>query len=334
MQGISGFGRIGRLVCRAACEKDGAEIVAVNDPFCDVKYAAYLFKYDSTHGIYKGTVDYDEAASTLIVDGKSIAFMAVRNPNECPWGEKGADIVCESTGIFTTIEKASMHCEGGAKKVIISAPSADAPMFVMGVNHTTYTPDINILSNASCTTNCLGPLAKVIHEKYGIIEGLMTTVHATTATQKTVDGPSGKDWRGGRGAGQNIIPASTGAAKAVGKVLPALNGKLTGMAFRVPTPDVSVVDLTCKLATETTYDDIKATMKAAAESPEYKGIIGYTEDQVVSTDFQGDARTSIFDAGAGIGLTSTFFKLVSWYDNEWGYSNKLVELAMHVSTTM
>ena len=260
--------------------------------------------------------------------------MAVRNPNECPWGEKGADIVCESTGIFTTIEKASMHCEGGAKKVIISAPSADAPMFVMGVNHMTYTKDIKILSNASCTTNCLGPLAKVIHEKYGIIEGLMTTVHATTATQKTVDGPSGKDWRGGRGAGQNIIPASTGAAKAVGKVLPALNGKLTGMAFRVPTPDVSVVDLTCKLATETTYDDIKATMKAAAESPEYKGIIGYTEDQVVSTDFQGDAHTSIFDAGAGIGLTSTFFKLVSWYDNEWGYSNKLVELAMHVSTTM
>jgi len=330
--GISGFGRIGRLVCRAACEKDGAEIVAVNDPFCDVKYAAYLFKYDSTHGIYKGTVDYDEAASTLIVDGKSIAFMAVRNPNECPWGEKGADIVCESTGIFTTIEKASMHCEGGAKKVIISAPSADAPMFVMGVNHMTYTKDIKILSNASCTTNCLGPLAKVIHEKYGIIEGLMTTVHATTATQKTVDGPSGKDWRGGRGAGQNIIPASTGAAKAVGKVLPALNGKLTGMAFRVPTPDVSVVDLTCKLGTETTYDDIKATMKAAAESPEYKGIIGYTEDQVVSTDFQGDARTSIFDAGAGIGLTSTFFKLVSWYDNEWGYSNKLVELAMHVDS--
>ena len=332
--GISGFGRIGRLVCRAACEKEGAEVTAVNDPFCDVKYAAYLFKYDSTHGIYKGTVDYDEAASTLIVDGKSIAFMAVRNPNECPWGEKGADIVCESTGIFTTIEKASMHCEGGAKKVIISAPSADAPMFVMGVNHMTYTKDIKILSNASCTTNCLGPLAKVIHEKYGIVEGLMTTVHATTATQKTVDGPSGKDWRGGRGAGQNIIPASTGAAKAVGKVLPALNGKLTGMAFRVPTPDVSVVDLTCKLGTETTYDDIKATMKAAAESPEYKGIIAYTEDQVVSTDFQGDAHTSIFDAGAGIGLTSTFFKLVSWYDNEWGYSNKLVELAMHVSTTM
>ena len=252
---------------RAACEKDGAEIVAVNDPFCDVKYAGAPLRRPDAYGIYKGTVDYDEAASTLIVDGKSIAFMAVRNPNECPWGEKGADIVCESTGIFTVIEKASMHCEGGAKKVIISAPSADAPMFVMGVNHTTYTKDIKILSNASCTTNCLGPLAKVIHEKYGIIEGLMTTVHATTATQKTVDGPSGKDWRGGRGAGQNIIPASTGAAKAVGKVLPALNGKLTGMAFRVPTPDVSVVDLTCKLATETTYDDIKATMKAKAESP-------------------------------------------------------------------
>jgi len=330
--GISGFGRIGRLVCRAACEKEGADIVAVNDPFCDVKYAAYLFKYDSTHGIYKGTVTYDEAASTLIVDGKPIKFFAVRNPPEVPWGEAGADIVCESTGIFTVIEKASMHLQGGAKKVIISAPSADAPMFVMGVNHTTYTKDITILSNASCTTNCLGPLAKIVHEEWGIVEGLMTTVHATTATQKTVDGPSGKDWRGGRGAGQNIIPASTGAAKAVGKVLPALNGKLTGMAFRVPTPDVSVVDLTCKLAKEATYDEIKAVMKAKSESAEYKGIFGYTEDQVVSTDFQGDARSSIFDAGAGISLTPTFVKLVSWYDNEWGYSNRLVELAMHVDS--
>jgi len=330
--GISGFGRIGRLVCRAACEKEGATVVSVNDPFCDVKYAAYLFKYDSTHGIYKGTVDFDEASSTLIVDGCKIKFNAVRNPEEVPWGADGADIVCESTGIFTTIDKASLHMKGGAKKVIISAPSADAPMFVMGVNHTSYTKEINVLSNASCTTNCLGPLAKVIHEKYEIVEGLMTTVHATTATQKTVDGPSGKDWRGGRGAGQNIIPASTGAAKAVGKVLPALNGKLTGMAFRVPTPDVSVVDLTCKLAKETTYDDIKATMKEASESPAYKGIIGYTEDQVVSTDFQGDARSSIFDAGAGIMLTSTFVKLVSWYDNEWGYSNRLVELAMHVDS--
>jgi len=331
--GISGFGRIGRLVCRAACEKDGAEVTAVNDPFCDVKYAAYLFKYDSTHGIYKGTVDYDEASSTLVVDGKKIKFYAARNPNEVPWGEAGADIVCESTGIFTTIEKAELHMKGGCKKVIISAPSADAPMFVMGVNHTKYTADVNVLSNASCTTNCLGPLSKVIHEKYGIVEALMTTVHATTATQKTVDGPSGKDWRGGRGAGQNIIPASTGAAKAVGKVLPELNGKLTGMAFRVPTPDVSVVDLTAKLAKETTYDDIKATMKAAAESDEYKGIIGYTDEQLVSTDFQGDARSSVFDAGAGIMLTPTFVKLVSWYDNEWGYSNRLVELAMHVSTT-
>jgi len=330
--GISGFGRIGRLVCRAACEKEGAEVVAVNDPFCDVEYAAYLFKYDSTHGIYKGTVDCDPKTSELIVDGKKIAFMAVRNPSECPWGEKGASIVCESTGIFTTIEKASEHLKGGAKKVIISAPSADAPMFVMSVNHKEYTKDINILSNASCTTNCLGPLAKIIHEEYGIVEGLMTTVHATTATQKTVDGPSGKDWRGGRGAGQNIIPSSTGAAKAVGKVIPDLNGKLTGMAFRVPTPDVSVVDLTCKLGKPAKYEEICALIKAKSETPEYKGIMGYTEDQVVSTDFQGDKRSSIFDQGAGIGLTDTFVKLVSWYDNEWGYSNRLVELAMHVDS--
>ena len=331
--GISGFGRIGRLVCRAACEKEGAEVVAVNDPFCDVKYAAYLFKYDSTHGIYsKGEVSYDEAASTLIVGGQSIKFFAVKNPTEVPWGASGADIVCESTGIFTVIEKASMHLQGGCKKVIISAPSADAPMFVMGVNHTKYTKDINILSNASCTTNCLAPLAKVIHENYTIVEGLMTTVHATTATQKTVDGPSGKDWRGGRGAGQNIIPSATGAAKAVGKVLPDLNGKLTGMAFRVPTPDVSVVDLTCKIEKEATYEEICKTMKAASESPEYKGIIGYTDEQLVSTDFQGDSRSSVFDALAGISLNKNFVKLVSWYDNEWGYSNRLVELAMHVDS--
>jgi len=328
--GISGFGRIGRLVCRAACEKDGANVVAVNDPFCDVKYAAYLFKYDSTHGNYKGEVSCDEANNILKVDKQSIKFFAVRNPDEVPWGASGADIVCESTGIFTTIEKASAHLKGGAKKVIISAPSADAPMFVMGVNHTTYSKDVNILSNASCTTNCLAPLAKIIHEAYTIKEGLMTTVHATTATQKTVDGPSGKDWRGGRGAGQNIIPSSTGAAKAVGKVIPALNGVLTGMAFRVPTPDVSVVDLTCKLAKETTYDEIKALIKAKSESPEYKGIMGYTDEQLVSNDFLGDSRSSIFDAGAGIMLNSTFVKLVSWYDNEWGYSNRLVELAMHV----
>jgi len=330
--GISGFGRIGRLVCRAACLKDGAEVVAVNDPFCDVKYAAYLFKYDSTHGIYKGEVSFDEADSSIIVDGKKIKFYAARNPNEVPWGASGADIVCESTGIFTTIDKAKMHVEGGAKKVIISAPSADAPMFVMGVNHTKYTKDINVLSNASCTTNCLGPLSKIINDEFGIVEGLMTTVHATTATQKTVDGPSGKDWRGGRGAGQNIIPASTGAAKAVGKVLPELNGKLTGMAFRVPTPDVSVVDLTCKLAKETTYEEICAVIKAKCDTPEYKGIMGFTDEDLVSTDFQGDSRSSIFDAKAGIGLTKTFFKLVSWYDNEWGYSNRLVELAMHVDS--
>jgi glyceraldehyde 3-phosphate dehydrogenase len=329
--GISGFGRIGRLVCRAACErKDGADVVAVNDPFCDVKYAAYLFKYDSTHGQYKGEVSCDEESNTLIVNGKRIQFFAIRNPNEVPWGATGADVVCESTGIFTTVDKAKAHLDGGAKKVIISAPSADAPMFVMGVNHTKYTKDINILSNASCTTNCLAPLAKIIHEEYGIVEGLMTTVHATTATQKTVDGPSGKDWRGGRGAGQNIIPASTGAAKAVGKVLPELNGKLTGMAFRVPTPDVSVVDLTCKLNKPASYEDICAMIKAKCATPEYAGIMGYTDEQVVSTDFQGDARSSVFDKNAGIGLTDTFVKLVSWYDNEWGYSNRLVDLAMHV----
>jgi len=297
-----------------------------------VKYAAYLFKYDSTHGIYKGEVSFDEADSSIIVDGKKIKFYAARNPNEVPWGASGADIVCESTGIFTTIDKAKLHVEGGAKKVIISAPSADAPMFVMGVNHTKYTKDINVLSNASCTTNCLGPLSKIINDEFGIVEGLMTTVHATTATQKTVDGPSGKDWRGGRGAGQNIIPASTGAAKAVGKVLPELNGKLTGMAFRVPTPDVSVVDLTCKLAKETTYEEICAVIKAKCDTPEYKGIMGFTDEDLVSTDFQGDSRSSIFDAKAGIGLTKTFFKLVSWYDNEWGYSNRLVELAMHVDS--
>merc|ERR1712039_998569 len=255
-----------------------------------------------------------------------------RDPKDIKWADAGAEYVVESTGVFTTMEGAQKHMTGGAKKVVISAPSADAPMFVMGVNQEKYDPSLKVVSNASCTTNCLAPLAKVINDKYGIIEGLMTTVHATTATQKTVDGPSGKDWRGGRGAAQNIIPSSTGAAKAVGKVIPALNGKLTGMAFRVPTPDVSVVDLTAKLGKEATYDAICALIKAKSESPEYKGVMGYTEDQVVSTDFQGDSRSSIFDKGAGISLTPTFVKLVSWYDNEWGYSNRLVELAMHVDS--
>merc|ERR1712032_1231815 len=328
--GISGFGRIGRLVCRAACEKEGATVVAVNDPFCDVKYAAYLFKYDSTHGIYKGTVDYDEASSKLTVDGCPISFCAVRNPSEVPWGEAGADIVCESTGIFTTIDKASEHMGGGAKKVIISAPSADAPMFVMSVNHKAYTKDINVLSNASCTTNCLGPLAKIIHENFSIVEGLMTTVHATTATQKTVDGPSGKDWRGGRGAGQNIIPSSTGAAKAVGKVIPALNGKLTGMAFRVPTPDVSVVDLTVRIEKSASYKEVCNAIKQASEG-DYKGVMGYTEDEVVSTDFLGCPLSSIFDAKAGIALNDNFLKLISFYDNEWGYSNRVVDLLVYIS---
>ena len=295
----------------------------------DLDYMVYMFKYDSTHGQYDGTVTKD--GSKLVIDGKKIAVFTERDATKIPWASAGCDYVVESTGIFTTIEKASAHLKGGAKCVFISAPSADAPMYVMGVNHNQYKGE-DIVSNASCTTNCLGPLAKIIHEEYGIVEGLMTTVHATTATQKTVDGPSGKDWRGGRGAGQNIIPSSTGAAKAVGKVIPALNGKLTGMAFRVPTPDVSVVDLTAKLGKETTYDEIKALIKAKCETPEWKGIMGYTEDQVVSTDFQGDSRSSVFDAGAGIMLTSTFVKLVSWYDNEWGYSNRLVELAMHVDS--
>merc|ERR1712086_1195809 len=284
-----------------------------------------------THGLYKGTVSCDEATSTLTVDGNAIKFFAVRNAEEVPWGASGADIICESTGIFTVIEKASAHLKGGAKKVIISAPSADAPMFVMGVNHTKYTKDINVLSNASCTTNCLAPLAKIIHEEYGIVEGLMTTVHALTATQKTVDGPSGKDWRGGRGAGQNIIPSSTGAAKAVGKVLPDLNGKLTGMAFRVPTPDVSVVDLTCILEKPAKMDDIIAKVKEAAGGS-MKGVLDWTDEEVVSTDFVTCSSSSIVDISAGIALSDTFVKLVSWYDNEWGYSNRLVDLAVFMST--
>ena len=320
--------RSGRLVLRAAIEKGTCSVVAVNDPFIDLDYMAYMFKFDSTHGRYNGEVTTKEGK--LIVDGHTITIYGHRDPSEIPWAEAGAEYVVESTGVFTLKEKAEMHFSGGAKKVIISAPSKDAPMFVCGVNEGKYTPDLNVISNASCTTNCLAPLVKVIHEKYGIEEGLMTTVHATTATQKTVDGPSQKDWRGGRGAGANIIPSSTGAAKAVGKVMPELNGKLTGMAFRVPTPDVSVVDLTVRLNTETTYEDIKATMKAASEDS-MKGILKYTEEAVVSTDFVHDDASCVFDAGAGIMLNSKFCKLVAWYDNEWGYSNRVVDLISHVA---
>jgi glyceraldehyde 3-phosphate dehydrogenase len=328
--GINGFGRIGRLVLRAAVEK-GADVVAINDPFIDVEYMVYMFKYDSTHGRFKGDVSHE--GGFLVVNGKKIAVFQEMKPTAIPWAKAGAEYVVESTGVFTTLEKANAHLQGGAKKVIISAPSADAPMFVMGVNHTAYDPaSHHIVSNASCTTNCLAPLAKVIHDNFTIVEGLMTTVHSVTATQKTVDGPSSKLWRDGRGAAQNIIPASTGAAKAVGKVIPELNGKLTGMAFRVPTPDVSVVDLTCRLAKDATYDQIKAVVKAAAESDHWKGILGYTEDEVVSTDFLGDSRSSIFDAKAGISLNKNFVKLISWYDNEYGYSCRVVDLIKYMQT--
>lgn len=326
--GINGFGRIGRLVLRAAMAQETVQVVAINDPFITLEYMAYMFQYDSTHGQYKGDVSIKDGK--LVVDGTAITVFSCRDPSEIGWGAAGADYVVESTGVFTVKEKASAHLKGGAKKVIISAPSADAPMFVVGVNEDKYTPDLDIVSNASCTTNCLAPLAKVIHENFGIADGLMTTVHATTATQKTVDGPSHKDWRGGRGAGANIIPSSTGAAKAVGKVIPELNGKLTGMSFRVPTPDVSVVDLTVRLEKETTYDEIKAVIKAASEGS-MKGILGYTEDAVVSTDFVGDTRSSIFDAGAGIMLNGNFVKLVSWYDNEVGYSTRVIDLIKHMN---
>uniref|UniRef100_V5GLY3 Glyceraldehyde-3-phosphate dehydrogenase n=1 Tax=Anoplophora glabripennis TaxID=217634 RepID=V5GLY3_ANOGL len=326
--GINGFGRIGRLVLRASIER-GAEVVAVNDPFLDVDYMVYLFKFDSTHGRYKGCVSSD--GKNLIVDGKKIAVFQERDPKAIPWGQSGADYVVESTGVFTTIEKASAHLAGGAKKVIISAPSADAPMYVCGVNLDAYNPADKVISNASCTTNCLAPLAKVIHDNFEIVEGLMTTVHATTATQKTVDGPSGKLWRDGRGAGQNIIPASTGAAKAVGKVIPALNGKLTGMAFRVPLANVSVVDLTVRLGKGASYDEIKAKVKEAAEG-DLKGILGYTDEEVVSSDFIGDTHSSIFDAKAGISLNQNFVKLISWYDNEYGYSTRVIDLIKYIST--
>ncbi|KQS45793.1 MULTISPECIES: type I glyceraldehyde-3-phosphate dehydrogenase [Flavobacterium] len=325
--GINGFGRIGRIVFRETINRDNVEVVAIND-LLDVEHLAYLLKYDSVHGRFAGKVEVKDGK--LFVNDRLIRVTAEKDPSVLKWDEVGVDVVAECTGIFTTLEKANEHIKGGAKKVVISAPSADAPMFVMGVNHTKATAADTIVSNASCTTNCLAPLAKVINDNFGIVEGLMTTVHATTATQLTVDGPSRKDFRGGRAALLNIIPASTGAAKAVGKVIPELNGKLTGMSMRVPNADVSVVDLTVKLQKETTYEDIMKVLKNASET-DYKGIIGYTEDDVVSQDFISDSRTSIVDAKAGIGLNSTFFKLVSWYDNEYGYSSKLIDLSVHIA---
>jgi len=328
--GINGFGRIGRLVMRASLSHPEVAVVAINDPFIDLDYMVYLFKYDSTHGNFKGDVHADKTKNKLVIDGHEISVFMEKDPTKIPWKDAGAEYIIESTGVFTDSAKAGQHLQGGAKKVIITAPSNDAPMFVMGCNENTYDPKINILSNASCTTNCLAPLAKVIHDKYGIVEGLMTTVHATTATQKTVDGPSGKDWRAGRGAAQNVIPASTGAAKAVGKVLPDLNGKLTGMSFRVPTADVSVVDLTCKLAKPASYEEICQTIKDASNGA-FKGILAYTEDEVVSSDFIGNTNSSIFDAKAGISLNLTFVKLISWYDNEMGYSHRVVDLLIHIA---
>jgi len=328
--GINGFGRIGRLVCRAAFDHSDLEIVAINDPFVDLEYMVYMMKYDSTHGRFKGNVS--QADGKLVINGKSIAVSMARNPEEIKWGDAGAEYVIESSGVFTTLEKAGKHMAGGAKKVVISAPSADAPMFVMGVNNLSYEKDtMHVVSNASCTTNCLAPLAKIINDEFGIEEGLMTTVHATTATQKTVDGPSMKKWRDGRGAQQNIIPASTGAAKAVGKVIPDLNNRLTGMAFRVPTADVSVVDLTVRLKKKATYEDIKKKIKAVSEDPELGQYMGYTEDEVVSSDFIGDSHSSIFDAKAGIALNDKFVKLVSWYDNEMGYSHRVCDLVKYMA---
>lgn len=327
--GINGFGRIGNLSFQAAVQREGVEVVAINDPFIDPEYMAYMTKYDSVHGRFNGTVEAKDGK--LIVNGNEIKVYNEMDPKNIPWGELGVDYVLECSGVFTTLEKAQSHIDAGAKKVIISAPSKDAPMFVMGVNNEKYDPSMNIISNASCTTNCLAPLAKVINDNFGIKDGLMTTVHATTATQKTVDGASKKDWRGGRAANANIIPSSTGAAKAVGKVIPELNGKLTGMAFRVPTSDVSVVDLTCNLEKSATYEEICMAMKKASEN-EFKGVIEYVDEAVVSSDFIHDEHTSIFDATAGIMLTDTFVKLVAWYDNEWGYSNKLVDLTCYVAS--
>ena len=326
--GINGFGRIGRLAFRRAMTLADVEIVGIND-LIEVDYLAYMLRYDSTHGRFQGELAVENGQ--LVVNGQVIRISAERDPNNLKWGEVGADYVLESTGFFLTDDSARAHINAGAKRVVMSAPSKDAtPMFVMGVNHSSYDGQ-DVVSNASCTTNCLAPVAKVLHDNFGIVNGLMTTVHATTATQKTVDGPSVKDWRGGRGAAQNIIPSSTGAAKAVGRVIPELNGKLTGMAFRVPTPDVSVVDLTVNLARPASYDQIKAAMKAASEGP-MAGILGYTEDEVVSTDFLGESCTSVFDAGAGIALTDTFVKVVAWYDNEWGYSCKCLDLMRHMAS--
>ncbi|RWY50965.1 type I glyceraldehyde-3-phosphate dehydrogenase [Mucilaginibacter gilvus] len=325
--GINGFGRIGRLAFRAAIEREGVEIVGIND-LVEPDYMAYMLKYDSTHGQFKGTIAVE--GGHLVVNGKTIRVTAEKDPANLKWDEVGAEVIIESTGLFLTLDTAQKHIDAGAKKVVMSAPAKDdTPTFVMGVNHKLLKAEQTIVSNASCTTNCLAPIAKVLDDKFGIVEGLMTTVHAVTATQKTVDGPSAKDWRGGRGAYQNIIPSSTGAAKAVGLVLPQLKGKLTGMSFRVPVADVSVVDLVVRLKTPTTYEGIKAAMKEASEG-ELKGILGYTEDEVVSEDFKGDARTSIFDAKAGIALNDNFVKVVSWYDNEWGYSNKLIDLVQEI----
>jgi len=327
--GINGFGRIGRLVFRVAVNHPNVEVVGIND-LLDVDYMAYMLRYDSVHGMFKGSIEVKDGK--LVVNGNPIRITAEADPSNLKWNEVGAEYVVESTGLFLTKEKAEAHIKAGAKRVIMSAPSKDdTPMFVYGVNHKKYTKDMTIISNASCTTNCLAPITKVLHDKFGVAEGLMTTVHATTATQKTVDGPSKKDWRGGRAAAANIIPSSTGAAKAVTKVIPELKGKLTGMSFRVPTIDVSVVDLTCRLEKATTYDEIKAAMKTASEG-ELKGILGYTEDAVVSTDFVGDSRTSIFDASAGIMLNPNFVKVIAWYDNEWGYSSKIIDMIEYMNT--